>query len=66
MFLPDQALVEGHMLTGEEEANLRESLSYREEDRWLHLLYRCALRASETKVKQDDVPQASRARSLFL
>ena len=39
-----QALVEGHMLTSEEEANLRESLNYREEDRWLHLLYRCAMR----------------------
>ncbi len=30
------------MLTSEEEAALRESLRFREEDRWLHLLYRCA------------------------
>ncbi len=35
-----QALVEGHMLTSDEEASLRESLRFREEDRWLHLLYR--------------------------
>jgi hypothetical protein len=32
--------VDGHMLTSEEEALLRETLQYREEDRWLHLLYR--------------------------
>ena len=37
-----QALVEGHMLTSDEEAMLRESLRFREEDRWLHLLYRYA------------------------
>ena len=37
-----QALVEGHMLTSDEEATLRESLRFREEDRWLHLLYRYA------------------------
>ena len=30
------------MLNSEEEAALRESLRFREEDRWLHLLYRCA------------------------
>ena len=35
-----QALAEGHMLTSEEEAALRETLHYREEDRWLHLFYR--------------------------
>jgi len=35
-----QALVEGHMLNSDEEASLRESLRFREEDRWLHLLYR--------------------------
>jgi len=35
-----QALVEGHMLNSNEEASLRESLRFREEDRWLHLLYR--------------------------
>ncbi|EIE23608.1 TPR-like protein [Coccomyxa subellipsoidea C-169] len=35
-----RALAEGHMLTSEEEAALRESLHYREEDRWLHLFYR--------------------------
>ena len=28
------------MLTSEEEASLRESLRFSEEDRWLHLLYR--------------------------
>ncbi len=28
------------MLTSNEEASLRESLRFREEDRWLHLLYR--------------------------
>ncbi|KAK9905515.1 hypothetical protein WJX75_001308 [Coccomyxa subellipsoidea] len=35
-----RALAEGHMLTSEEEAALRETLHYREEDRWLHLFYR--------------------------
>lgn len=28
------------MLSSTEEASLRESLRFREEDRWLHLLYR--------------------------
>lgn len=35
-----QALIEGHMLTSDEEASLRDSLRFREQDRWLHLLYR--------------------------
>ena len=31
------------MLTSDEEASLRESLRFREEDRWLHLLYRSVI-----------------------
>lgn len=47
-----QALVEGHMLTSDEEASLRECLRFREEDRWLHLLYRCVtFRASSLHTK---------------
>ena len=37
---PAQALIERHMLTSDEEASLRDSLRFREQDRWLHLLYR--------------------------
>jgi len=35
-------LVEGHMLTAAEEAELRASLRFRPQDRWLKLLYRRA------------------------
>jgi hypothetical protein len=35
-----QVLVEGHMLTAAEEAELRASLRFRPQDRWLKLLYR--------------------------
>ena len=38
-----QALVERHMLNSNEEASLRESLRFREEDRWLRLLYRSVI-----------------------
>ncbi len=37
-------LVEGHMLTAAEEAELRASLRFRPQDRWLKLLYRRAAR----------------------
>jgi len=36
--------VEGHMLTAAEEAELRASLRFRPQDRWLKLLYRRAAR----------------------
>jgi hypothetical protein len=39
-----QVLVEGHMLTAAEEAELRASLRFRPQDRWLKLLYRRAAR----------------------
>ena len=46
-----QALVEGHMLNSDEEASLRESLRFREEDRWLRLLYRSVIwRAASSNV----------------
>ena len=35
-----KALVDGQMLTSREEEELQDSLEFREEDRWLHLLYR--------------------------
>jgi hypothetical protein len=38
------------MLNSEEEAALRESLRFREEDRWLHLLYRCASSSSAHRI----------------
>ena len=33
-------LVDGHLLTSAEEAELRGSLRFRPQDRWLQLLYR--------------------------
>lgn len=46
-----QVLVEGHMLTSAEEAELRDLLRFRPQDRWLQLLYRrapCAARLPGT------------------
>ena len=39
-----QMLVEQHMLTAAEEQELLSELSFRPEDRWIQLLYRCATR----------------------
>ena len=35
------ALMDGHMLTNEEEVQLVEGLRMAEDDQWLKLLYRC-------------------------
>ena len=34
-----QILIDNHMLTADEEARLREGLSFSQDDRWLALLY---------------------------
>lgn len=34
-----QILIDNHMLTADEEAKLRSSLKFQEDDRWLALLY---------------------------
>ena len=43
------------MLNSEEEAALRECLRFREEDRWLHLLYRCASGSSAHSIAGIDL-----------
>lgn len=50
-----QVLVDKHMLTGQQEKDLVDSLQFKEEDRWLQLLYRCKCRSVDTW--QDDTEQ---------